>query len=47
MVNSLRISEPGEVRLRNNTEALNSCNGAYSPECLEWEFSEDHIQDPA
>src|SRR5215212_9863104 len=37
---SFGIIEPGEVRLRSDTGALNSSNGAYSPECVEEEFHE-------
>ena len=40
MVNSFRISQPGEIRLRSDTGALNSPNEAYSPEGVEGKFLE-------
>ena len=45
--NSFGFIEPSESRLRHYTDALNYPNGPYSPECVEVEFSEVHLQDPA
>jgi hypothetical protein len=45
--NSFGFIEPSESRLRRDTDALNYPNGPYSPECVEVEFSEVHIQDSA